>query len=246
MAGHSKFKNIQHRKNAQDAKKAKIFTKMLREITTAAKDNPDPESNARLKYTITAAREVNLPKINIEQAIKRANDSSINDNYEDIRYEGYAPGGIAVIVEALTDNRNRTASDVRAAFTKFGGHLGETGSVSHMFNHVGHIFYEFNGKSIHDADKFFELAIECEADEYITDESGHIILCAPSKLHAILHQLSHDFGDATSAHVIWQPINYVQIVDQDQVARINKLIDLLEDNDDVQEVYSNYDDTRNH
>ena len=235
MAGHSQFKNIMHRKGAQDKKRAKILTKLAREITVAAKISEDSESNPRLRAAIQAARAQNMPKDNIDRAVKKAAGSGDAENYEDIRYEGYGPGGIAVIVEALTDNRNRTAAEVRSAFTKHGGNLGETGSVGFMFNRIGEIVYPADKT---DGDTMFETALEAGADNVDSDESGHIIETRTEDLSAVTEALTAAFGDPQSARLIWKPENTAP-VQSDQAGTLIKLIDVLEDNDDVQNVYSN-------
>lgn len=236
MAGHSQFKNIMHRKGAQDAKRAKMFSKLGREITVAAKMGlPDPNMNPRLRLAIQAARAQNMPKDNVERAIKKAagNDT---DNYDEIRYEGYGPGGIAVIVEALTDNRNRTAAEVRSYFTKCGGNLGESGSVSFMFDHVGAIEFETKTAS---ADAMLEAAIEAGADDVTSDENGHEVIVSIESFHEVAKALEAKFGEPRKAGLIWKPQNNTT-VDDEVGEKLFKLIDLLEDNDDVQNVYANF------
>ena len=224
MAGHSQFKNIMHRKGRQDAMRSKLFSKLAREITVSAKMGlPDPAMNARLRAAIIAARAENMPKDNIERAIKKAAGSE-GENYDEIRYEGYAPGGVAVIIEALTDNRNRTASEIRSYFTKAGGSLAETGAVSFMFDHVGAI--EFDAKAA-DADTMMEAAIDAGADDVSTDEHGHVATALESK-----------FGEPRKAKLIWRAQNMIA-VDDEAGEKIMKLLDALEENDDVQHVYSN-------
>ncbi len=238
MAGHSKFKNIMHRKGAQDAKRAKTFTKLIREIITAARlGQPDPAFNARLRSAIAAAKALNLPKANIESAVKRGSSTNDGDNYDEIRYEGYAPGGIAIIVEALTDNRNRTASEVRAAFSKHGGALGETGSLTFMFDRIGLLEYPLTTAS---ADAMFEAALEAGATDCETDELVHSVICAPDDFNAVRDALAEKFGDAETGRLSWRPQNTVQVTGE-QAEKLLKLIDVLEDNDDVQFVYGNYD-----
>jgi YebC/PmpR family DNA-binding regulatory protein len=237
MAGHSKFKNIMHRKGAQDKKRAKLFTKLVREIIVATKSGlPDPDSNSRLRAAIFAARVANMPKDKIESAINKASNPAEEDNYEEIRYEGYAPGGVAIIVEALTDNRNRTASEVRAAFTKFGGSLGETGSVSFMFQRLGQIVYPADKGS---AEVFFEAALEFNADDCTSDDEEHTIICSPDHFHEVKEKLEHKFGAPISAEIIWQPNNLVAVNDE-QAEKIIKMLDALEDCDDVQNITGNY------
>lgn len=238
MAGHSQFANIKHRKGAQDAKKAKIFTKIIREITVAAKSGqPDPEFNPRLRNALIEARSNNLPKDRIDAAIKKVAEGAQGDNFEEIRYEGYAPGGIALIVEALTDNRNRTASEVRSIFTKYGGNLGESGSVAFMFDYLGII--AFNSQSI-SAEKFFETAIEAQAIDVESDEEFHIAYCEQSNFAYLRDQLVKNFGDPISAKMQWRAKDEIEISDLEQAQKILKMVDLLEDCDDVQNVYGNY------
>lgn len=239
MAGHSQFKNIMHRKGAQDAKRAKLFTKLGRELTVAAKEGGDiPDSNPRLRSAIAAARAQNMPKDNIDRAIKRGLGADGADNYEAVRYEGYGPSGIAVIVEALTDNRNRTASEVRSAFTKFGGNLGETGSVAFMFDQVGHLKYP---SSIGGADAIFEAVLEAGADDVVSDASGHDIYCGREVLAQVREALVAIFGEPESCSLIWQPQTITPLQDVDKAKSVLKLVDILEDNDDVQHVYANFD-----
>ncbi len=237
MAGHSKFKNIMHRKGRQDAVRSKMFGKLAREITVAAKlGAPDPAMNPRLRAAILAARAENMPKDNIERAIKKAATGE-GENYEQIRYEGYGPGGIAVIVEALTDNRNRTASDVRSTFTKNGGNLGETGAVSFMFDHVGQI--EFSSDKT-DADQMMEAAIEAGAEDVSSDEDGHIIICALNDLGEVSKALEHKFGEPKKTAIVWKPQNTVPIAGE-AAGTLLKLIETLDEHDDVQHVYANFD-----
>ncbi len=239
MAGHSKFANIKHRKGAQDAKRAKIFTKLAKEITVAAKTGqPDPNFNARLRLAISTARAANMPKDRIETAVKKGSGAGDTDNYEEIRYEGYAPGGIAIIVEALTDNRNRTAPEVRSAFAKNGGTLGETGSVNFMFDRVGLIVYPAEKAS---ADAMFEAALEAGADNVESDEYGHEITCQPEAFIDVREALMAKFGDTETARLAWKPQNVITVTDEEQAAKLLKLIDTLEDSDDVQVVEGNYD-----
>lgn len=237
MAGHSKFKNIQHRKGAQDAKRAKTFTKLIREIITAARmGQPDPAFNARLRAGISAARALNMPKHTIENAVKRGSSAGEGDNYDEIRYEGYAPSGIAIIVEALTDNRNRTASDVRTAFTKHGGVLGETGSVSFMFDRIGLIEYPASTAS---NDAMFEAALEAGADDCESDEFSHAISCDPDAFNEVRDALAAKFGDAETGRLSWKPKSLLT-VDGEQAEKLIKMIEVLEDNDDVQYLCGNY------
>ena len=237
MAGHSQFKNIMHRKGRQDAIRSKLFSKLAREITVAAKTGlPDPSMNAALRLAIQNAKAQSMPKDNIDRAIKKASGADA-ETYDQVRYEGYGPGGIAVIVEALTDNRNRTASSVRSIFTKAGGALGETGSVSFSFDHVGEIVYPL---SAGDADKMMEAAIEAGADDVLTDEEGHYIYCAFESINEVSKALEGLIGEASTVKAIWKPQNTVP-VDEDRAQSMMKMTDSLEDDDDVQNVYTNMD-----
>ncbi|MEK1875965.1 MAG: YebC/PmpR family DNA-binding transcriptional regulator [Rhizobium altiplani] len=236
MAGHSQFKNIMHRKGRQDAVRSKMFSKLAREITVAAKAGlPDPSMNARLRLAIQNAKAQSMPKDNIDRAIKKASGAD-GENYDEVRYEGYGPGGTAIIVEALTDNRNRTASNVRSIFTKAGGALGETGSVSFSFDHVGEITYKLSAS---DADKMMEAAIEAGADDVETDEEGHYITCAFESLGEVAKALETSLGEAETVKAVWRAQNNVP-VDEERAQSLLKLIDSLEDDDDVQNVYSNF------
>jgi YebC/PmpR family DNA-binding regulatory protein len=236
MAGHSQFKNIMHKKGKADAARSKLFSKLAREITVAAKMGmPDPNMNPRLRLAVQAARAENMPKDNIERAIKKASGGDA-ENYEEVRYEGYGPGGVAVIVESLTDNRNRTASAVRSYFTKHGGALGETGSVSFMFSRVGEIVYPAKAGS---ADAMLEAAIEAGADDVTSDETGHIVTCAFEAIGEVSKALEASLGEAETVKVVWKPAT-TTAVDEEKAASILKLIGLLEDDDDVQNVYSNF------
>jgi YebC/PmpR family DNA-binding regulatory protein len=237
MAGHSQFKNIMYRKGAQDKKRAKIFTKIIRELTTAARSGlPDPAANPRLRAAVLAARQANMPKDTVERAVKRGAGGEGAEAYEEVRYEGYGPGGVAVIVEALTDNRNRTASDVRAAFAKAGGALGETNSVSFQFDHVGEIAYQASAAS---ADDMLEAAIEAGAGDVISDDDGHVVICAPEDFNSVRDALEARFGAAESARLAWRPLNSA-VIDEETAASVFKLIETLEDSDDVQNVYANF------
>ena len=237
MAGHSQFKNIMYRKGAQDKKRAKVFTKIIRELTTAARTGlPDPAANPRLRAAVLAARQANMPRDTMERAIKRGAGGGADDNYDEVRYEGYGPGGVAVIVEALTDNRNRTASEVRAAFTKSGGALGETNSVSFMFDRVGEIVYPAASAS---ADDMFEAAIEAGADNLDSDAENHTITSAPDDLNAVRDALEARFGTAASARLVWRP-KTSSAIDEETATTLFKLLDALEDSDDVQNVYANF------
>lgn len=242
MAGHSQFKNIMYRKGAQDAKRAKVFTKIIRELTVAAKTGQaDPAANPRLRAAIIAAREANMPKDTMERAIKRGAGGEDNTNYDEVRYEGYGPGGIAVIVEALTDNRNRTASEIRTAFNKAGGNLGETNSVSFMFERKGVIVYPTKtpkGAPI-SADAVFEVALEAGADNVESDAESHTVTSATDDFSAVRDALEAKFGEAREAKLQWVPTN-ATTVDAETAQSLMKLIDTLEDNDDVQSVYANF------
>jgi YebC/PmpR family DNA-binding regulatory protein len=236
MAGHSKFKNIQFRKGAQDKKRSKLFSKFAREITAAARMGmPDPAMNARLRGAIQTARTQNMPKDNIERAIKKSEEAG-GANYEDMRYEGFGAGGVGVIVEALTDNRNRTASEVRSIFTKFGGNLGETGSVSFMFDRLGAIEFPAEKAS---PDAMIEAAIEAGADDVESSEEGHVLYCDPEALHQVAKALEARFGEPRSARILWRPKSGVP-VDEEAGQKLLRMIDALEDSDDVQDVYSNF------
>jgi YebC/PmpR family DNA-binding regulatory protein len=236
MAGHSQFKNIMHRKGRQDAARAKLFAKLAREITVSVRNGlPDPEMNARLRLAIQAARAENMPKDNIERAIKKAAGAD-TEAYEAIRYEGYGPGGVAVIVEALSNNRNRTGGAVRAVFAKQGGNLGATGAVAHMFAHVGEIAYPASAAS---ADAMLEAAIEAGADDVHSDAGGHLVTCAFESLGAVSAALEAKLGEPASVKALWKPMQ-TTAVDEERAASILKLIAGLEDDDDVQNVYSNF------
>jgi YebC/PmpR family DNA-binding regulatory protein len=236
MAGHSQFKNIMHKKGRADAARSKLFGKLAREITVAAKLGlPDPAMNPRLRAAVLAARAENMPKDNIERAIKKSQGGE-GENYEQIRYEGYGPGGIALIVEALTDNRNRTAGEIRAAFTKSGGSLAETGAVSFMFNQVGLVQYDADRAS---ADAMLEAAIDAGADDVVSSASGHEIITSVSSLHEVAKNLEAKFGEPKKSGLVWRPQN-LTAVDDDTGEKVLNLIEALEDNDDVQNVYANF------
>ena len=236
MAGHSQFKNIMHRKGKQDAQKSKLFSKLAREITVAAKmGQPDPAMNARLRAAMITARQENMSKDSIERAVKKAIGGE-SEHYDEIRYEGYGPGGIAVIVEALTDNRNRAASDIRSYFTKSGGNLGETGSVSFMFDHVGII--EYDAKAASD-DAMLEAAIDGGADDVVSSENGHEVYAAQDTYRDVAKALEGKFGEARKAQLTWKPQNTI-MVDDEAGEKLIKLIDLLNEHDDVQNVYANF------
>ena len=238
MAGHSQFKNIMHRKGVQDVKKAKIFNKLGREITVAAKMGlPDPAMNPRLRAAVIAARQKNMPKDRIEKAIKSGAGNDTAD-YESIRYEGYGPGGVALIVEALTDNRNRTAPEIRTAFAKAGGALGETNSVSFQFGRVGQMTYPAETAS---ADAVLEAAIEAGAEDAESDEEEHRILCAQDDLATVRDALEAKFGPASAAKLVWKPQTLVPVGEEEVAQSLFKLVEALEDSDDVQTVYANFD-----
>ena len=236
MAGHSQFKNIMHRKGRQDKARSKLFSKLAREITTAAKLGlPDPAMNARLRAAVLAARAENMPKDGIERAIKKASGSDA-EHYEDMRYEGYGPGGVAVIVEVLTDNRNRTAGDVRAAFTKSGGNLAETGAVSFMFDHVGAV--EFDAK-VASGDQMLDAAIEAGAEDVVSNENGHEIYTSAVLLGEVTKALEAKFGEPRKAALVWKPKNTIA-VDDDKGEKLLGLLESLNEHDDVQNVYANF------
>jgi len=238
MAGHSQFKNIMHRKGKQDAKRGKLFTKLIREIMTAARSGlPDPASNPRLRAAVLAAREANMTKDTVDRAIKRGSGQDGGEAYEEVRYEGYGPGGVAVIVEALTDNRNRTASEVRSIFTKNGGALGETNSVGFMFSRVGEILYPLAAGT---ADAVFEVGLEAGADNVESGAEVHEILTSVDGFAAAREALEKKFGAARSAKLVWRPVNTTP-VNEETAKTLFELIEALEDCDDVQTVYSNED-----
>lgn len=237
MAGHSKFKNIQHRKGAQDKKRAKIFTKLIREIVTAVKTGAaNPDNNPRLRTALTTARSQNLPKERIDRAINSANDTN-TESYTEIRYEGFAPGGIAIIVEALTDNKNRTASEVRSSFTKYGGNLGESGSVSYLFNHLGIIQYSL---SLASNEEMLEAAIEAGANDVNSDEYLHSIYTNIENFSEVLEYLANKYGHPEESFIGWIPQNTIFINDKEKAEKLLKLVELLEESDDVQKVFGNY------
>ena len=236
MAGHSKWANIQHRKGRQDKLRSKLFSKFSKEITVAAKmGDPDPEKNPRLRLAVKEAKSQSMPKDNIDRAIKKAIGGE-GDDYEEIRYEGYGPNGVAIIVETMTDNRNRTASTVRSTFTKNGGNLGETGSVGFMFDRKGQITY---GADAGDADTVMEAAIEAGAEDCESSEEGHIILCEDTDLNEVSTALETALGESDSAKLIWQP-NISTEMDLEGMTKLMKLIDALEDDDDIQRVTANF------
>jgi YebC/PmpR family DNA-binding regulatory protein len=236
MAGHSKWANIQHRKGRQDAVRAKLFSKLSKEITVAAKmGDPDPDKNPRLRLAVREAKAVSMPKDNIERAIKKSQGGDA-ENYDEIRYEGYGPGGVAVIVEAMTDNRNRTASNVRSTFSKNGGNLGETGSVAFMFDRKGQVVYPL---AAGDADTIMLAAIDAGAEDVETGEEEHVIWCADTDLAAVSSALEEALGEASSTRLVWKPQTTTEL-DLDGARSLMKLIDALEDDDDVQNVTANF------
>jgi len=236
MAGHSQFKNIMHRKGRQDKVRSKLFGKLAREITVSAKLGlPDPAMNARLRAAVLAARAENMPKDGIERAIKKAAGGDA-EHYDEMRYEGYGPGGVAIIVEVLTDNRNRTAGDVRATFTKSGGNLAETGAVSFMFDHVGAVEYD---AAKGNADQMLEAAIEAGAEDVVSSESGHEIYTTVDSLRDVAKALEGKFGEPRKAALVWKPKNTVAIDDEKGEQMIG-LLETLNENDDVQNVYANF------
>jgi YebC/PmpR family DNA-binding regulatory protein len=238
MAGHSKWANIQHRKGRQDAVRSKLFSKLAKEITVAAKmGDPDPEKNPRLRMAVKEAKAKSVPKDVIDRAIKKSMVGD-GDNYEEIRYEGYGPNGIAIMVEAMTDNRNRTASNVRSYFTKSGGDMGQTGSVAFMFDRVGEIVYPV---AAGDADTVMMAAIEAGADDVQSDEEGHWIYCGDTSLNEVATALEASLGESETAKLIWKPQAPTEITDVEAAQKLMKLIDTLEDDDDVQNVIGNFD-----
>ena len=236
MAGHSKWANIQHRKGRQDKLRAKVFSKLSKEITIAAKmGDPDPEKNPRLRMAVKEAKGQSMPKDNIERAIKKAIGGE-GEDYEEIRYEGYGPNGVAVIVEAMTDNRNRTASTVRSTFTKNGGNLGETGSVGFMFERKGEVIYP---ASVGDADTVMMAAIEAGAEDVESSEDGHVIYCTDTDLNDVSNALEAELGESESTKLIWRPTTTTEM-DLENMEKLMKLVDALEEDDDVQRVTTNF------
>ncbi|MGY6706554.1 YebC/PmpR family DNA-binding transcriptional regulator [Roseinatronobacter sp.] len=236
MAGHSKWANIQHRKGRQDAVRAKLFSKLSKEITVAAKmGDPDPDKNPRLRLAVKEAKAVSMPKDNIERAIKKSQGGDA-ENYDEIRYEGYGPNGVAIIVEAMTDNRNRTASNVRSTFSKNGGNLGETGSVAFMFDRKGQIVYP---SSVGDGDTVLLAAIDAGAEDVESGEDGHVVWCADTDLAAVSTALEDALGESESTKLVWKPQTTTEL-DLDGARTLMKLIDALEDDDDVQNVTANF------
>ncbi len=238
MAGHSKWANIQHRKGKQDKLRSKLFSKLAKEITVAAKmGDPDPGKNPRLRLAVKEAKSNSVPKDVIDRAIKKSQGGDA-ENYDEIRYEGYGPNGIAIIVEAMTDNRNRTASNVRSYFTKHGGDMGQTGSVAFMFDRVGEIMYP---PSAGDADTVMMAALEAGADDVESDDEGHWIYCADTDLNEVSIALEASLGESESAKLVWRPQAATEVTDLETATKLMKLIDTLEDDDDVQNVTGNFD-----
>lgn len=238
MAGHSKFKNIMHRKGAQDKKRASLFAKLGKEIMVAAKmGGGDPDSNSRLRLAILTARSQSMPKDNIERAIQKGAGGGDGTDYDEIRYEGYGPGGVAIIVDVLTDNKNRSAADVRSIFSKGGGNMAETGSVSFMFDRVGQVTLK---ASVGDAETVFEAALEAGAEDVTSTEESHEIICAATDLSEVTTALEEQFGEPDESKLTWKPQNLTP-VDGDAAESLLRLLDNLDDNDDVQNVYSNFD-----
>ena len=236
MAGHSKWANIQHRKGRQEAARSKLFSKLAKEITVAAKmGDPDPDKNPRLRLAVKEAKSQSVPKDVIDRAIKKSQGGDA-ESYDEIRYEGYGPGGVAVIVEAMTDNRNRTASTVRSTFTKCGGNLGETGSVSFMFDRKGQVLYPLE---VGDEDTVMMAALEAGAEDVETTEDGHAIFCADTDLNEVSNALETQLGESESAKLIWKPQTTTEL-DLEGMEKLMKLIDTLEDDDDVQRVTANF------
>lgn len=239
MAGHSHASNIARRKGAQDKKRASMFTKVVREVMVAAKlGGPDVSFNPRLRTAVIAARAVNVPKDRIEAAIKKGSSAGEGENYEEMRYEAYAPGGVAIIIDALTDNRNRTASDLRAILTRCGGAMGEQGCVSFLFERIGMVFYPAEKAA---AEAMFEAALEAGASNCESSAEGHIVTCEPDQLNAVRDALVTRFGDPESARLDWKSTTLVSVTDEEKARAVLKLVDALEDNDDVQYIAMNYD-----
>ncbi len=237
MAGHSKFKNIMHRKGAQDKKRAKIFSRLGREISVSVKSGgSDPESNIRLRSAISSAKALNMPKDNIERAIKKGEGNDPDSNYEEVRYEGYGPEGVAIIIEAMTNNKNRTAAEIRSIFSKCGGNLGESGSVSFGFKRLGAITLS---KNLTSEDKLFEFVVENGSEDLESNDEDYIVYCEPSLLNDLNEKIILEFGNTTSAELIWKSENTIE-VEKNSAEKLFKLLDSLEDNDDVQGVSSNF------
>ena len=237
MAGHSKFKNIMHRKGAQDKKRAKVFSRLGREISVAVKvGGSDPESNIRLRSAISSAKSLNMPKDNIDRAIKKGQGNDPESNYEEVRYEGYGPAGVAIIVEALTNNKNRTAAEIRSTFSKFGGNLGESGSVSFGFDRLGNISLD---KNLVQEDELLDFLIENDTDDYEVSDNEYSIFCDQNNLHYLNEKISEKYGQTNFSNLIWKSKNNINI-NKDNADKLFKLLEILEDNDDVQVVSSNF------
>ncbi len=237
MAGHSKFKNIMHRKGAQDKKRAKVFSRLGREISVAVKvGGSDPESNIRLRSAISSAKSLNMPKDNIDRAIKKGQGNDPESNYEEVRYEGYGPAGVAIIVEALTNNKNRTAAEIRSTFSKFGGNLGESGSVSFSFDRLGNISLD---KNLVKEDELLNFLIENDTDDYEVTENEYSIFCDQNNLHYLNEKIIEKYGQTNFSNLIWKSKNNINI-NKDNADKLFKLLEILEDNDDVQVVSSNF------
>ena len=237
MAGHSQFKNIMYRKGAQDAKRAKVFTKLIRELTVASRaGGVDPNMNPRLRSAVVAAKTANVPKDTMERAISRGSGESGGEQFDEIRYEGYGPGGVAIIVEAVTDNRNRTVAEIRAAFSRHGGNLGETGSVSFLFERIGDIHYP---AEVAEPEPMFETALDAGAEDIVSSESGHDISCAPDDLNAVSDAIEARFGPPDHSVITWRSQSAVKVEDE-AAETLLKLLEVLEDSDDVQAVSANY------
>jgi len=237
MAGHSKFKNIMHRKGAQDKKRAKVFSRLGREISVAVKvGGSDPESNIRLRSAISSAKSLNMPKDNIDRAIKKGQGNDPESNYEEVRYEGYGPAGVAIIVEALTNNKNRTAAEIRSTFSKFGGNLGESGSVSFGFDRLGNISLD---KNLVKEDELLDFLIENDTDDYEVSDNEYSIFCDQNNLHYLNEKISEKYGQTNFSNLIWKSKNNINI-NKDNADKLFKLLEILEDNDDVQVVSSNF------
>ena len=240
MAGHSKFKNIMHRKGAQDKKRAKTFSRLGKEISVSVKENgPDPEKNIRLRSAINAAKSLNMPKENIDRAIKKGEGNDPDSNYEEVRYEGYGPSGIAIIVDAMTNNKNRTAAEIRSTFSKYGGNLGETGSVSYNFKRLGSIIFD---KNLVDEEELFEFAINNGSQDFEVNQDNYTIYCNQSDLHALNEKIIKKFGSTKSTELTWMSENNIK-VQKESAEKLFKLLNTLEDNEDVQSVSSNFEVT---
>ena len=238
MAGHSKFKNIMHRKGAQDKKRAKIFSRLGREISVAVKESgPDPEKNIRLRSAIGTAKSLNMPKDNIERAIKKGEGNDPNNNYEEVRYEGYGPDGVAIIVEAMTNNKNRTAAEIRSSFSKYGGNLGETGSVSFGFKRLGTIALK---KSLVSEEELFDFIVENGSEDYELNDEEYLIYCDQKNLHLLNEKITDKYGQTNFANLIWKSDNNIS-VEKESAEKLFKLLNTLEENEDVQLVSSNFD-----